>query len=173
MIPKITVIFFIFISTLFAKDTISIEKILQSNYDTNITVEKKSLILTKEEAKAIQKKAKAKLYSKIIRYYEVKKENDTIGHAILLKQRIRTKNAAILYMVDSNNTMVAIEIISFKEPSEYKPNSTWKEIFVGKTSEDVLVAGKDIATISGATLSARAIANAARVSLAIAKEKFE
>jgi Na+-translocating ferredoxin:NAD+ oxidoreductase RnfG subunit len=68
--------------------------------------------------------------------------------------------------------MIAIEIISFKEPSEYKPNSSWKEIFIGKTTEDTLVAGKDIATISGATMSARAISNAARVALAIAQEKF-
>ena len=172
MLQKITVIFFIFISSLFAKDTISIEKILQSNYDSNITVNKKSLIITKEESKSIQKQARTKLSSKIIRYYEVKKEKTTIGHAILLKQKIRTKNAAILYMVDANKTMVAIEIISFKEPSEYKPNSTWKEIFVGKTTEDTLVAGKDIATISGATMSARAIANAARVALAIATKKL-
>ncbi len=172
MIQKITIIFFIFISTLFAKDTISIEKILQSNYDTNISVVKKSLILTKAEAKEIQQQAKSKLSSKIIRYYEVKKENTTLGHAILLKQRIRTKSAAILYMVDANNTMIAIEIISFKEPSEYKPNTTWKEIFIGKTSEDTLVAGKDIATISGATMSARAISNAARIALAIAEKKL-
>jgi Na+-translocating ferredoxin:NAD+ oxidoreductase RnfG subunit len=172
MIPKITLIFFIFISTLFAKDSISIEKILQSNYDANISVVKKSLILTKEEAKEIQKKAKSKLSSKIVRYYEVKKENSTVGHAILLKQRIRTKNAAIFYMVDANKTMIAIEIISFKEPIEYKPNSTWKEIFIGKTTEDTLVAGKDIATISGATMSARAISNAARLALAIATKKL-
>jgi Na+-translocating ferredoxin:NAD+ oxidoreductase RnfG subunit len=172
MLQKMTIIFFIFISTVFAKDTISIEAILQSNYDANISVHKKSLILTKEEAKEIQKQAKSKLSSKIVRYYAVKKENSIIGHAILLRQKIRTKNAAILYMVDANKTMIAIEIISFKEPSEYKPNSTWKEIFVGKTTEDTLVAGKDIATISGATISARAISNAARLALAIATKKL-
>jgi len=96
MLQKITVIFFIFISILSAKDTISIEAILQSNYDANISVNKKSLILTKDEAKEVQQQAKSKLSSKIIRYYEVKKENTTLGHAILLKQKIRTKNAAIL-----------------------------------------------------------------------------
>lgn len=107
-----------------------------------------------------------------MRYYEVKKEDTIVGHAILLKQKIRTKNAAILYMVDENKTMVGVEIISFKEPSEYKPNDDWRKIFVGKTSEDILIAGKDIPTISGATLSARAISDAARVALAIATEKF-
>ena len=172
MIQKMTVMFFILLSVLFAEDKISIEEILKSTYDNTISVEKKSLILTKSEAKEVQQQAKAKLSSKIVRYYIVKKEDTSIGHAILLKQSVRTKNAAILYMVDANRSMMGIEIISFKEPSEYKPNKSWQEVFVGKTSEDVLVAGKDIATISGATMSARAIANAARVALALVEKKL-
>ena len=173
MLQKMTLIFSLCISMLIAKDKISIDNILKLNYNNHsISIEKKSLILTKEEAKSIQKEARSKIRSKIVRYYKVSNDQQILGHAILLKQKIRTKNAAILYMVDANNTMLAIEIISFKEPSEYKPNDTWKEIFVGKTSEDILVAGKDIATISGATLSARAIANAARLALGIAQKKF-
>ena len=173
MLQKMTLIFLLCISMLIAEDKISIDDILKINYnESNISIEKKSLILTKEEAKNIQKEARSKVHSKIVRYYKVSDGEQILGHAILLKQKIRTKNAAILYMVDANNTMIAIEIISFKEPSEYKPNSTWKEIFIGKTTEDTLVAGKDIATISGATLSARAIANAARVALAIAQKKL-
>ena len=156
-----------------AKENISIDELLKTNYeDTAISIEKKSLILTKEQAKSIQKAARAKVSSKIVRYYIIKKEDKVLGHAILLKQKIRTKNAAILYMVDGKKTMVGLEIVSFKEPSEYKPNDEWTKIFVGKTSEDILVAGKDIATISGATLSARAISDVARVALAIAQEKF-
>ena len=173
MLQKIILIFSLFISMLIAEDKISIDEIIKLNYnESNISIEKKSLILTKEQAKSIQKAARAKVSSKIVRYYIVKKEDKVLGHAILLKQKIRTKNAAILYMVDENKTMIGLEIVSFKEPSEYKPSDDWSKIFVGKTSEDILVAGKDIATISGATLSARAISDAARVALAIAQEKF-
>jgi len=172
MPTKITILFLILSSILLAKENISIDELLKANYSEEINIEKKSLILTKEQAKNIQEAARAKVGSKIVRYYEVKKEDTIVGHAILLKQKIRTKNAAILYMVDENKTMIGLEIVSFKEPSEYKPNDDWTKIFVGKTSEDILVAGKDIATISGATLSARAISDAARVALAIAQEKF-
>ena len=173
MNPKIALVFFIFITTLMAQDKVSIDELLKSNYDdSNISIEKKSLILTKADAKSIQNSARSKVNSKIVRYYKVSKDEKLLGHAILLKQRVRTKNAAILYMVDANKTMMSIEIVSFKEPSEYKPNDSWKKIFVGKTSEDTLVAGKDIATISGATMSARAIANAARVALAIVEKRL-
>ena len=177
MLKKIAILLFLLSSMLFAKENISIDELLKTNYqikhdDKQINIEKKSLILTKEQAKSIQKAARAKVNSKIVRYYKVEKEDKVLGHAILLKQKIRTKNAAILYMVDSNKTMIGLEIVSFKEPSEYKPNDEWTEVFKGKTSEDILIAGKDIATISGATLSARAISDAARVALAISQEKF-
>lgn len=173
MIQRITLIFFIFSSILLAQEKISIDALIKTNFkDENINIEKKSLILTKEEVKSIQTLAQSKIDSKIIRYYKINKERQTIGHAILLKKRIRTKNAAILYMVDANKSMMGIEIVSFKEPSEYKPSSQWQSIFEGKTSQDVLIAGQDIPTISGATLSARAIADTARLSLAIAEKKF-
>jgi hypothetical protein len=173
MLQKLTLLSLLFISTLLAGESISIEALLKTNYaDETINIEKKSLILTKEEASTIQTKAYAKVRSKIVRYYEIKKDENLLGHAVLLRQKIRTKNAAILYMVDANRTMIGLEIISFKEPSEYKPNKEWQSIFVGKTSEDTLMAGKDIATISGATLSARAITDSARIALAIVTEKL-
>ena len=172
MLKKTSLLMLLTFSVVFAKENISIDELLKANYSEEISIEKKSLILTKEQTKSIQKAARAKVDSKIVRYYEVKKEETIVGHAILLKQKIRTKNAAILYMVDENKTMIGVEIISFKEPSEYKPNDDWRKIFVGKTSEDILIAGKDIPTISGATLSARAISDAARVALAIATEKL-
>ena len=172
MFQKITIALFLSITLLLAEEKISIEEILKTNFDTNITIEKKSLILTKEDVKSIQKKAKTKLSSRIVRYYNVKDDKEIIGHGLLLQQRIRTKKAAILYMVDSNKTMKAIEIVAFHEPSEYKPNDEWEKVFEGKTSQDVLKAGKDIATISGATLSARAISDAARLALAIVEQKL-
>ncbi|CAA6800629.1 MAG: Unknown protein [uncultured Sulfurovum sp.] len=173
MTQKITLIFALFITTLFAQENISIDELLKTNYDdSTITIEKKSLILTKEDVETIQKLANTKVGSKIVRYYRVTKNEELLGNAILLKQKIRTKNAAILYMVDANNSMKGLEIVSFKEPSEYKPNDEWTKVFEGKTGEDMLIAGKDIPTISGATLSARAIADTARVALAIVEQKL-
>ncbi|HHD75935.1 MAG TPA: FMN-binding protein [Campylobacterales bacterium] len=174
MIKKSLFVFSIFISVLFAKNTISIEEVLKESFeDRNISVEKKSLILTKEDVKTIQSNAHSKVDSKVVRYYKITKDNTPLGNAILLKKRVRTKIAAILYIVDNNNSMLGIEILSFKEPSEYKPSQEWQKMLVGKTAEDTLVAGDDIPTISGATLSARAISNSARLALSIAQSKLK
>lgn len=157
-------------TTLFA-GKVNIEEILKENFSQAISVEKKSLILTKDEAKAIQKTAQAKLNSKIVRLYTVTDSNGTAGYAVLLKRKIRTKNAAVLYMIDNKQSIQAIEVVSFKEPSEYKPNDEWKAVFKGKNSDDVLFSGKDIPTISGATLSARSITDMSRIALAIVEAK--
>lgn len=154
----------------FAKK-VSIEEILKANYSEKIRVEKKSLILGKAEAKVIQQKAKAKLTSKIVRIYKIKEAKKTVGLAVLLKRKVRSKNTAVLYMVDTKRTIKSIEIVSFKEPLEYKPNSAWQEVFKGKTSADMLISGKDVPTISGATMSARAITDMSRIALAILEAK--
>ncbi len=173
MFHQTITLFFLFSTLLFSESKVSIEEILKENYaEENLTIQKKSLILTKKDASLIQKEAKTKLGSKIVRYYEVKKDDVLQGHAILLQQRIRTKKAAILYMVDANNSIVSLEIVAFHEPSEYKPSDEWTKVFEGKTAKDELKAGDDIATISGATMSARAISNAARLALAIVEQKL-
>ena len=168
MYKKIIFITLLLLSSLCARENISIEEVLKTNYEeSNITVKKKSLILSKKETEVIQSTAHAKVHSKLVRYYEIRKEEKLLGHAILLKQRVRTKSVAVLYMVDANKTMIALEILSFKEPREYKPHQEWQNIFVGKRSDDKLIAGQDVPTISGATLSARVITESARIALAI------
>jgi len=168
---KILLVLFLTLS-LYAKGGIQIDEILKENFSETIMIEKKSLILTKAEAKVIQQEAKVKLDSKIIRLYLVKEADETIGYGVVLKKRIRTKNAAVLYMINSEKKIKAIEILSFSEPREYMPNKAWQSVFVGKGSDDMLIAGKDIPTISGATMSADALSKAARLVLTIIKVKM-
>ena len=102
----------------------------------------------------------------------VKEGKKVVGYGVLLVQTMRTKKAAILYLIDNTQTIKNIGILAFNEPSEYKPNKTWQGVFEGKTKEDNLFSGKGIPTISGATLSARAISDAARLALSIV-EKYK
>ena len=159
-------------STIFA-EKVMIEDILKANFTENIIVEKKSLILKKDEANMIQEKAQAKLNSKIVRLYKVKEADIIVGYGVLLKRKVRTKNTAVLYMIDNQKSIKSIEIVSFKEPLEYKPNDSWQEVFIGKSLANTLISGKDIPTISGATMSARSITDMARIALAIVEAKVE
>ena len=164
---KILFSFIILITLTSAKEGISLENIFKSAFSSSVTVGQKVMTLNKSEIRIVQKKAKAKLDSNKIRFYVVKNGSRVEGYGVLIVQRVRTKMAAILYLVSKESKIKSIEIIQFQEPSEYKPNQAWKNVFHGKGKKDNLFAGKGIPTISGATMSARAISDASRIALSI------
>ncbi|MBD3823200.1 MAG: FMN-binding protein [Epsilonproteobacteria bacterium] len=140
---------------------------MQSSFAKGATISKESIVLTKEQASKIESLAKSKLESKIVRIFFAKQEEKIIGYGILLSQKVRSKNAVALYMIKPDGVIEAVEIVAFNEPLEYMPSSTWNKEFAGKSGADELRSGKDIPTITGATLSARSITDAARIALAI------
>jgi len=155
------------ITFVYAKGVIDIAKVLKPSFSSGATVTKKQFNLSPKEMKKVQKSAKAQLDSNVIRMYTVRKGKKVEGYGVLIVQTVRTKKAAVLYIMDSDSTIKSIEILAFREPLEYKPNKAWRGVFEGKTKEDNLFSGKGIPTISGATLSARAIADASRIALSI------
>jgi len=164
-----TLLLLLMLTIVNAKTGIDIGNILKPAFGKNVNVSKKQFKLNPSEMKAVQQDAKAKLHSNIIRMYTVKKNKTILGYGVLIVQRVRTQKAAVLYMIDKSQKIKSIEILAFKEPSEYKPNKAWQGVFKGKSKKDNLFSGKGIPTISGATLSARAISDAARIALSIVK----
>lgn len=152
---------------LWPKGGVDIGALIKPFFSQDVRIEKKEFRLSAEEVIALQKEAKARIDSDIVRLYTLHDGKKTEGYAILLVKKIRSKSAAVLYIMDTRQTIKSIEIVAFAEPQEYKPNRTWQKAFEGKTKADNLFAGKGIPTISGATLSARAISDAARIAIAI------
>lgn len=146
---------------------ISPQDAILQDYGPNMTIKKKSLLLNKAQAKQVSTQAKAKLTTRIFRTFSIDDDEKRVGHAVLLNGKVRTKNAAVLYLIDTNGTIRAVEIVAFNEPPEYIPASGWIEQFKGKSVKDELRVDRDIPTITGATMSARNIADGARVALAL------
>ncbi len=164
---KALLIFLLFVSFLEAKQLVKpVDAIVALYLDAN--VQKKSLLLTKKQLQSIEKKAKTKLKSKIVRYYTIKTPT-TRAVAIVMVQKVRTKKAAILYIIE-DGAIKDIEIIAFSEPPEYIPPKSWQQQFYNKSLHDNLQVGETISASSGATLSARAVTKGARAALAITKE---
>jgi Na+-translocating ferredoxin:NAD+ oxidoreductase RnfG subunit len=153
-------------SFLFSKG-VSLEKLFKASFSPAATIGQKIITLNAREVQALQQKAKAKFDSNKIRFYVVKNDSKLVGYGVLVTQRVRTKKASILYMISKEAKIKSIEIIQFQEPSEYKPNKNWKDIFTGKSKENDLFVGKGIPSISGATMSARAVSDASRLALSI------
>lgn len=130
---------------------------------------KKSKILTKAQHKQVQTLAKTKLRSKLYRVYHAKKDGKIIGHGILLTEVVRSKTTAVLYIVNAKGELQTIEIIAFNEPREYLPSKRWLKQFDNNLDENFNSQGGNINNVSGATLSASAVINAANLAHAIWK----
>jgi len=157
---------------LFSKSSLSLEKIFKESFGEMVSIGQKNITLSHADIKILEQRAETKIASKKIRFYVIKEAKNIVGYAVLLFQRIRTKQAAILYLIDKDITIKNIEILAFHEPSEYKPYRTWKKAFLGKGLDDNLKVGYGIPTISGATLSARSISDASRIALAIVEKEI-
>jgi len=162
---------FLFSSLLQAHQKVDVDAIIASIYPNVTKIEKKSALITKKELALIQKQAKTKIRSKLIRYYLIYHDGKT-DIAIVSTQKVRTKKAAILYFIQ-DGAIAHIEILAFGEPPEFIPSKKWLEQFSGKNASSKLRVGEDIAAKSGATLSAKSVTNGAKTALAIYEVKFK
>lgn len=150
-----------------AKSFLSIDAAIHASFPSSTKLEKHSLILTAKQFSQIQKRAKAKVDTKVYRYYILTDQGKTVGFAVLEFRKVRTKKATVLYGFDMKGTLKFTEIMAFGEAPEWIPSSTWMSQLQNKSRSAALHIGKDIPTISGATLSARSVSEGARVARAI------
>ena len=78
-----------------------------------------------------------------------------------------------LYIISKDSILKSIEIIAFNEPAEYIPSKTWISQFENVDTSKRLRVGKEIPTITGATMSARSIVDGSRIALAFYDEMLK
>lgn len=159
--------FFLLSSVLYAKILTAPIDSMQFAFGTDIDIEKRNILLTSKQAHDVQKLAKTKLSTKIYQVYKASKEKKVLAYGILVSQKVRSKNCVVMYHITKNGHLRSIEIIAFNEPIEYLPNKRWLKLFHNRSVSKPLYLTKQIPTITGATLSAHSITNAARIAFAI------
>lgn len=157
----------LFITSLQAKLLVTPFDALHAFYGKEVQIEKKNVLLTIDKAETVYKKAEMQTGSKIFRTFTVTKDEKPVAYAILVSRVVRTKDAAVLYMISPEGVIDAVEVIAFNEPPEYTPSKQYVDQFKGKSSKDTLRVGKDIPTVTGATMGARNVTDGARLALAV------
>ncbi len=150
-----------------AKVNTKIEQAVKGSFTNIDTIDTKKIVLSKDQLQQVQKAAKAKLETKVYRYYLFKSSGTVAGYGVLIARKVRTKKATVLYAFTPEGVLKFAEIMAFGEPPEYIPNDTWMGQFKEKPKSAPLKMGSDVPTISGATLSARSITDGARVARAV------
>ena len=154
-------------SGVLAKSKVSVNEVIESSFSSVTKVEPKALILTQAQFKKVRSSAKTAMDTKVYRYYNILSKAKKLGTAVLITRKVRSKKATVLYAFDNKGTLRFSEIMAFGEPPEFIPSKIWMSQLQNQKPTAKLTIGKDIPTISGATLSARTISEGARVARAL------
>ena len=122
---------------------------------------RKTYFLNDQEAAQIENSARAKLGSKIVTYYEYRK-NGQLEVGFIETQTVRTHPATFMVVINSGGTVKAVEMLAFYEPEDYLPSKKWLLQFANKNLQNDLYPKRGIPNVAGATLSAQAITESVR-----------
>lgn len=125
-------------------------------------VEARDVLLTDEMVKRIEALARARVKDRIVTFYTAHGAAGVTGHAVVHTHVVRTKPETIAIAFEPDGRIRKITVLAFLEPEEYRPADRWLAQFRGKGPSDRLGVGQDIAPITGATLTARGIAEESR-----------
>ncbi len=154
-------------ATLVAKVFVSPEEALRLAFP-GAAVERRTAFLTEAQQKEAKKlSGDSEEPSALATYYEARKDGRVVGTAYFDTHVVRTMPETIMVVVDPSAAIARIEVISFDEPEDYLPRSTWYGQFAGKSLDAELSLKRGIRPVAGATLTARATTDAARRVLAL------
>lgn len=139
------------------------------NFGEDAIVTKKTILISRAQAKEVQKIAKLKLSTKLYKTYTVSKNGTVLAYGIIVLQRVRTKNDAVLLIITLDGILRNVEIIAFNEANEWLPSKRWVDNFRDHNivlNKDLKL-GRNIPNVTGSTFSVRSVTDATRIGLAI------
>lgn len=135
---------------------------LASAFPAGAKVARQVFYLTPEQLAAARKESGVDFNDRMIVRYA-----GPNGFAYFDTHRVRTLPETVMVVVSADGKVERIEILSFDEPPDYFPKPRWIEQFRGRKLDDDLTLRGAIRPLSGASLTGRAITNAARKVLAL------
>lgn len=143
------------------------QQALDAAFPKGTVLERQSIFLTADEARAAKGASGVEFDDGLIVRYVARSAGSVAGYVYFDAHRVRTLPETLMIVVRPDGTIDRIEILSFSEPEDYLPKSRWLDQLDGRKLDDELSLKRSIRPISGATLSGRAVVNAARKILAI------
>ena len=122
----------------------------------------RDVILSDAMVSRIEQLARAKVRERLVTFYTALKGGAPAGYAVIHSHVVRTKRETFVLAFEPDGRIRRIVVVAFLEPEEYKPPERWLAQFAGKGRSDRLAVGNDLAPITGATLTARGIAEESR-----------
>jgi hypothetical protein len=149
-----------------ARVYLSVEQALESAFPKPANVERRTLYLDETQARRAAELSGAPVEARVVPYYVGVVDGRVVGYAYFDTHLVRTLPETVLVLVSPDGTLKRIDILSFDEPEDYLPTGRWLEQFPGRSLQN-LGARQGLRTLTGATLSSRAVIQAAKRVLAL------
>lgn len=127
----------------------------------------RDVLLSEEAAARLERLARARVKERMVTFYTARRGGAVAGYAVIHAHVVRTKRETLAVAFEPDGRIRKVSILAFLEPEEYRPSERWLAQLAGKGRGDRLAVGDDLAPITGATLSARGIAEQSRWLLAV------
>ncbi len=128
---------------------------------------RQELFLTPEQKSMIEQRARSKLDSQLLVYYQAMRDGKNLGYAFFDTHVVRTQPETLLVVLDAESRVTSICTLAFNEPQDFLPPQRWLKLFQGRTLSDALWLKQDIVAVAGSTLSSWATLKAVRRALAV------
>jgi hypothetical protein len=135
-------------------------------------VEAVDVVLSPGQAEEIRRVSGVRPASRLATAYVGWSGSRPLGWAFLDTHDVRTLPETVLLVVAPTGRLSQVRLLAFHEPPEYRPGPDWLARLAGARLDDELKLGHGVDGISGATLSAQAVAAAARRVLAVWQVAF-
>jgi hypothetical protein len=123
--------------------------------------------LTESQAQQVKERAGTPLTGPWQVAYEARREGRLVGVGFLDTHRVRTLPETAVVAIAAEGHILRVEVVAFREPQEYMAREAWLRQFDGKSLDSQLTLKGAIRPLSGSTLTANALMDAARRSLAL------
>ena len=103
----------------------------------------------------------------VVTFYVATRNDSVLGVAYFDAHRVRSLREVLMVVVTPGGRVRRVEVVRFEEPPDYLAPEAWLRQFEGHALDEDLALSGAIATMSGATLTARATTTAVRRVLAL------
>jgi hypothetical protein len=143
------------------------EQAIREAFPPPAASDRRTLYLDDAQARRASESAGVPIEMRVVPYYVGTRDGRVIGYAYFDTHLVRTLPETVCVRLTAAGAIAAIDIVSFDEPDDYRVTPRWLEQFNGQTPADPRRLSGAIRSLSGATLSARAVTDAAKRVLAI------
>jgi hypothetical protein len=144
------------------------EKALARAFPPPARVVRSTAYLEPEQVESARRAAQAPVESAVVpRYAAFGPDGALLGTAYFDEHVVRTAREVLMIVVAPDGSLRSVDVLAFGEPQDYLPREGWLKRVEGKKAAEGLFVGRALAHVTGATLTTRAIAAAARRVLAL------